>query len=227
MLMPFFLRRQSAVAGLYCICALMLVCVFGCSRQPASTADVPRLMPAAYKISVAPFTQPLNPSHLITGQIPDQQGRIPADALENLDMELREVLIGSTKRQYIFIPASQLPKGWGQARSSGQPSALERWLEYGREHGAQFLLVPQVLDWHEREGSQAGVTSSAHVRVEFFLLNIKEEMASSRSIFEEKQVGLVDNLLTVADFVKRKGQWVTAQELAVDGMKKAVKDLGL
>ncbi len=65
------------------------------------------------------------------------------------------------------------------------------------------------------------------MRVEFYLVNINDQNAINRSIFEEKQVGLVDNLLGVADFVRRKGQWVTAQDLAVDGMAKAVKDLGL
>ena len=92
---------------------------------------------------------------------------------------------------------------------------------------ARNMLVPQVLDWHEREGSEAGVTSSAHVRVEFFLLNIDNESLGPRSVFEEKQVGLTENLLTVGEFFKRKGQWVSARQLSVDGMRKAVKELGL
>lgn len=211
------------------ICATVIVSLLAiaCSRQPTSTADVPRLAPQSWKISVAPFTQPRNPSQLITGSIPEAQGEIPRDALDALDMDLRDVLIAQTKRQFIFIPPNHLPRDWTSAYSTGQPSALARWIEYGKKHGAEYLLVPQVMDWHEREGSQAGVTSSAHVRVEFYLLNIAEGLPVSRSIFEEKQVGLIDNLLTVADFVKRKGQWVTAQQLADDGMRKAIKDMGL
>ena len=49
----------------------------------------------------------------------------------------------------------------------------------------------------------------------------------SRSVFEEKQEGLVDNLMNVGTFFKRRGQWVTAEELTEDGMRKAVKDMGL
>ena len=49
----------------------------------------------------------------------------------------------------------------------------------------------------------------------------------SRSVFEEQQEGLVDNLLNVGTFFKRHGQWVTAEELSEDGMRKAVKDMGL
>ena len=39
--------------------------------------------------------------------------------------------------------------------------------------------------------------------------------------------GLADNLLNVGTFFKRHGQWVTAEELSVDGMHKAVKDMNL
>ncbi len=212
----------------YSAMTVLLACALaGCAQKRSSTADVPRLLSSSYKISVAPFTQPTNPSQLITGQIPEEQGRIAKDALESLDLQLREALMTKTKRQYVFIPRQNLPKDWTSAYSTGQPSALGRWVEYGKKHGAMYLLIPQVLDWHERQGSQAGVTSSAHVRVEFYLVNINDQNAINRSTFEEKQVGLVDNLLGVADFVRRKGQWVTAQDLAVDGMAKAVKDLGL
>ena len=209
------------------LAAALCLALAACSRQPASTADVPRHVSQGHRISVAPFTQPLHPGQLIVGQIPEPQGRIPHDALVALDRELREVLITSTNRQYTFIPRQNLPADLTNAHSTGQPGALPRWLAYGRQHGAQYLLIPQVLDWHEREGSSAGVTQSAHVRVEFFLVNVAEGELGNRSIFEEKQVGLTENLLTVGEFFKRKGAWVSAQELAVDGMKKAVKDLGL
>lgn len=209
------------------VIAFCLLCAVACSRQPTSTAEVPRLISQSYRVSVAPFTQPLNPGQLITGQIPEDQGQIPPDALLALDMDLRDVLQRDSSRTFNFIPAANLHRDLGYTHSTGQAGALERWIEYGRRHNAQLLLVPMVLNWHEREGSQAGVTRSAHARLEFFLLNIGSGSVVERSIYEEKQVGLVDNLLTVADFFKRKGQWVSARDLAREGMAKAVKELGL
>lgn len=206
---------------------LVLGGVYGCARQPGSTAEIPRLLPASYKVAVAPFTQPRNPFHLISGQIPENQGLVPHDELLALDRSLKNVLLSDTKRSYDFIERQDLPVNWQEARSTAQPGALSRWIAYGKQQGAEYLLVPQILDWHEREGSEAGVTSSAHVRVEFYLLNIAREGVQNRSIFEEKQVGLIDNLLSMGDFVKRRGQWVTATDLTVEGMKKAIRDLGL
>lgn len=206
---------------------LVLIYLPSCAGQTRTSADIPYMLPSGYKIAVAPFTQPRDPYHLISGQIPENQGQIKRDELIALDRSLKNVLLENSQRSYDFISRSNLPAEWSKAHSSAQPGALGRWIAYGKQQGAQFLLVPQILDWHEREGSEAGVTNSAHVRVEFYLLNIEREGVQDRSIFEEKQVGLIENLLTVGEFVKRRGQWVTASELCVEGMKKAVKDLGL
>lgn len=207
--------------------SLLLLTLVACQRQPQGTADIPRQISQSYKISVAPFTQPQNPGQLITGQLPEDQGKIPQDELLDLDMDLRDALLAKANRDYYFIPENNPNGDPRQFRSSGQPGALEHWIQFGKRHNAQLLLVPMVLNWHEREGSQAGVDKSAHVRVEFFLLNIASGQMIDRSTFEEKQVGLADNLLGVADFVKRKGQWVSARDLAVEGMANAIKDLGL
>lgn len=206
---------------------LLLALCAACSRAPSSTADIPRLMPRSWQVTVAPFTQPLTPAQLISGSIPIEQGKVAEKTLRALDRDLRGVLQASSERSYVFLPDDALPENWNAGISSGQPSAFGRWLEYGRRHGASHLLVPQVLDWHEREGSEAGVTKSAHARLEFFLIDVNANQAQGRSIFEEKQVGLIDNLLAIGDFMRRRGKWVSANELAIDGMKKAVRELGL
>lgn len=206
---------------------IALVAIAGCARKPASTSDLPRLISQRYQIAVAPFTQPRHAGQMISGQLPEDQGMIPQDELLALDTDLRDVLRTHTHRNYNFIPAPNQNPDSEFSRASAQPRGLAKWIAYGKRHNAQLLLVPMVLDWHEREGSQAGVSRSAHARLEFFLLNVPENGVENRSVFEEKQVGLVDNLLSVADFVKRKGQWVTARQLADEAMLKAVRELGL
>ncbi len=210
-----------------CLILCAFVCATGCARKPQSTADVPRLLSQTCQISVAPFTQPLSPGQLLTGQMPEDPGKAPQDALIALDTDLRAALMSKTKRKYNFLPAPHPHDDLAVTHATGQPDAIGRWLAYGRKHNAQYLLVPQVLIWHEREGSQAGVEKSAHARVEFFLLNVKEGIIASRSSFEEKQVGLADNLFGLGSFFKRKGQWVTARQLSEDGIDQAIKDLGL
>ena len=95
--------------------------------------------------------------------------------------------------------------------------------------GVDLLIVPQILDWRERAGSSAGVTTSAAVNMDFYLIDVREPGGAlvSRSHFKEKQVGLSDNLMNFDTFLKRGAKWLTAQELAMEGMQKMIKEFGL
>lgn len=214
---------------LWALCALLslLVLAGACSRKPASTADVPRSLSHQYHIAVAPFTQPRDVSQLIMGQLPQPQALAARDVLMAQDRQLRDVLYTNTKRSYDFLPRTRPLPDLTRYHSSARPQALPLWADYARKTAADILLIPQVLTWRERQGSAAGVTSPAHVRLEFFLLNVKEGTIIDHSVYEVEQQGLTENLLNVGDFFKRQGKWVTAEELAREAMLKAVKDLNL
>ena len=214
---------------LWILCALLslLVLTGGCNRKPASTADVPRSLSHQYKIAVAPFTQPRDISQLIMGQLPQPQALAARDVLIAQDRQLRDVLYTTTKRSYDFLPRTRPLPDLKRFHTSERPQALPLWVEYARKTSADILFIPQVLTWRDRQGSAAGVTEPAHVRLEFFLLNIKEGNIIGHSVYEDEQQGLTENLLNVGDFFKRQGKWVTAEELAREAMIKAVKDLNL
>lgn len=214
---------------LWILCALLslLVLTGGCNRKPASTADVPRSLSHQYKIAVAPFTQPRDISQLIMGQLPQPQALAARDVLIAQDRQLRDVLYTTTKRSYDFLPRTRPLPDLKRFHTSERPQALPLWVEYARKTSADILFIPQVLTWRDRQGSAAGVTEPAHVRLEFFLLNIKEGNIIGHSVYEVEQQGLTENLLNVGDFFKRQGKWVTAEELAREAKIKAVKDLNL
>lgn len=214
---------------LWILCALLslLILTGGCNRKPASTADVPRSLSHQYKIAVAPFTQPRDISQLIMGQLPQPQALAARDVLIAQDRQLRDVLYTTTKRSYDFLPRTRPLPDLKRFHTSERPQALPLWVEYARKTSADILFIPQVLTWRDRQGSAAGVTKPAHVRLEFFLLNIKEGNIIGHSVYEVEQQGLTENLLNVGDFFKRQGKWVTAEELAREAMIKAVKDLNL
>lgn len=214
---------------LWILCALLslLVLTGGCNRKPASTADVPRSLSHQYKIAVAPFTQPRDISQLIMGQLPQPQALAARDVLIAQDRQLRDVLYTTIKRSYDFLPRTRPLPDLKRFHTSERPQALPLWVEYARKTSADILFIPQVLTWRDRQGSAAGVTEPAHVRLEFFLLNIKEGNIIGHSVYEVEQQGLTENLLNVGDFFKRQGKWVTAEELAREAMIKAVKDLNL
>jgi len=171
---------------LWILCALLslLVLTGGCNRKPASTADVPRSLSHQYKIAVAPFTQPRDISQLIMGQLPQPQALAARDVLIAQDRQLRDVLYTTTKRSYDFLPRTRPLPDLKRFHTSERPQALPLWVEYARKTSADILFIPQVLTWRDRQGSAAGVTEPAHVRLEFFLLNIKEGNIIGHSVYE-------------------------------------------
>ena len=83
-----------------------------------------------------------------------------------------------------------------------------------------------------------GVTTPASVNMDIFLLDTRDAAARTlpgggelpvvqRSHYAETQEALTSNLLGIGDFFKRKGKWVTAEDLCGEGMDKAILELGL
>lgn len=211
--------------------ALLALCLalfsLGCTRQPRTTADIPRSLSPSYSIAVAPFTQPISTSQLIMGEIAKNQGRIAPEMLPSLDRALRDVLLTETKRHYTFVPRHMPLPDKMRYHDSNQPQALSAWAAFAKGLKTDLLLVPQVLNWHQREGSRAGVTRPAHVRVEFFLIDAQQGTILDRSVYDVEQTSLTSNLLEIGEFFKRQAGWATADELAREGMVKAVKDMTL
>ncbi len=215
------IKNFSFVMGLFCIVFLLGAC-------QKSMEDVERsasVIPLDLSIGVVPFNQPMTTSALIAGQIPQNQGRIAVDNLKQLDTMLRSKLY-ETDGSYKFLSAPLAIKSTDYHESE-IPQGLAMWLDYGRDYKVDFLLVPQIINWHQREGSRAGVTEAAHVRAEFFLLDIRNGRIFRHSAFEEKQMGLIDDISRVGSFFKRGGGWVTAEELTQEGIDKALNELGL
>ncbi|MBR5051026.1 MAG: hypothetical protein IKX75_06825 [Desulfovibrio sp.] len=223
------MKAQRRLAFLLLVAIAMAALALGCSRRPTSTAEVPRVVSPAYSIAVMPFTQPTDACQLIMGRIPENQGCIDNGTLALLDADLRDLLLRKQNgRVFAFEGPGVLPKVDALTyRSSSQPQALPRWIALGKKTGKDLMLVPMVMDWHERQGSEAGVDKPAHVRVEMYLVRCATGSVVSRGAWEEEQTGLADNLLNVGTFVKRKGQWVTARRLAQEGMESILKEMGL
>ncbi len=208
---------------------VLLLFAGGCSKQPRSTADIPVVFSHRYSIAVMPFSQPTDTGSLITGQLPSNQGIIPADQLMLLDSDLEQKLLAQKKDRVISFHKEQPPlSAQGTSfHTASQPQALPGWVSLGKQTGKDFILVPMVLNWHDREGSKAGVTNPAEVQLEFYLIRTDTGTIYNHAVFEERQVGLTSNLLSMGEFVKRKGAWVTARELADEGMDNMLKKMGL
>lgn len=201
---------------------LGLVGFWGCTK-PQQGPTLPEV-----SIGVATFSQPQATTDMLAGYMADNLPRVSEKELLQLTDTFFDVLRTETKRNY--TPGEKYlecrdAKAPGQR--DGRVAALRRWVAVGNCMGVDFLIVPQVMEMREREGGEGGVTRPAGVVMDIFLVDVRNSVLTSRSHFDETQRALADNLLETRKFFARGARWITALELAREGMVKAVRDLGL
>lgn len=179
-------------------------------------------------VAVAPFSIPEYDWQLLSGQLPSEGPSVKEGYLGELDAILAGEL--SKVKKADVVPVSLILPCFSKV---GEPSEHTRigqagfFAEVGRCVPADFVLVPQVTWFFEREGSTVGAIRPAKVVFDLFLIETRGGRIARQFHFEEEQQALADNLLNMKKFMERKGGWVTAGELAAEGIRKGLKELGL
>ena len=118
------------------------------------------------------------------------------------DREVREVL-------------SRVPQGSDSARAR----------ELGQRVYADAVISGRVRRYQERVGEEWGVKRPASVAFVLELWDVKRGDLIWSGQFDESQRPLSENIFALFEFTQRGGRWVTAEELALEGVKKAVNQL--
>lgn len=201
------------------LCSLCLLA--GCQKA----AEQQRLIMPDLVVAIAPFTQPTQTTELLSGFIPEDQKKISEQTLNSLDALFRERL-NPAKHPYVFLSDADI-RGDMARDNRGRRNALVTWAERARKVGADMIIVPQIITMQERVGSKAGAVTAAAVNEDFYLIDARDPVTLvMRSHFAEEQKSLASDITKIGLFFKR-GGWVTAQELAAEGMDKAVEEFGL
>ena len=87
-----------------------------------------------------------------------------------------------------------------------------------------YMLWGSVFHYQERKGTSYGVQQPASVAFDLHLLNVKDGKLVWKAQWTETQKSLMENLLEVNSFIKRKMRWVTVQELSRQGLTEMLKD---
>ena len=208
---------------IFALAAIMLVtAIAGCSKPRPNISDT---MPNVL-LGVAGFTQPRTVNELLAGVAYSEQPSLGDNVLLELDMTLQDTLLAES--QHSFKPLTDAYACQNRiAERNEKLSALDYWLAVGQCLEVDALLVPQIIFWQERDGGEMGAQRPASLTLDLYLINIHQERLINRYHFEETQESLSSNLLELGKFVDRSGKWLTARELAAEGMRLGVKELGL
>ena len=183
---------------------------------------------SSFNLGVALYSQPQTSGDLLAGNIPENLPIIDHVILSQLDVLLAETFNRQSKHSFAAKElAESCQRSVKTDQGNSRRSALRYWSAVGRCMKVDYLVVPQIMEWREREGSSMGVMTPARVVMDTFVVDVNNEVLVSRSRYDETQSALTDNLLQTRKFMQRGGRWVEAKILAQEGMEKAVKELGL
>jgi len=214
--------RYPLIRSLLCaIAALALLA--GCASEPVR----PLTPLTGVSIGVAGAVQPTGTVDLLAGYIPEQRELASDEALLAFDEAMLSMIRTNADpaRSIVSVPRAHVKES--SQKAAGQNTALTRWVETARAAGVDLLIVPQILFWHDRQGGPMGAVTSADVFIQFYLIDAKAGTLLARSVFNEKQQSLAGDLLQAPIFFRRGGKWLTAQELANEGIMKMIKEFGL
>ena len=111
------------------------------------------------------------------------------------------------------------------SESVGPSNDMARLRKIGELVYADAVLTGRVLRYRERVGSEIGVKSPASVAFTLDLIDVQRGDVIWSARFDETQKGLSDNILALGDIRERGIRWLTAEQLAQDGVRKMVNQL--
>lgn len=218
-------ERPSALIAT-CIAALCLSCA-----PPHRGATEPKVFsPKVESIVVIGF-HPLVP----VGQNPAMvlnPFRGSLHYAEPVSQELADKLTASlfskltTKGGYRFISPGEAR---AQAASLGFSHAtmidLEMYQKIGQSLSADAVMAGYIYRWRERKGVEYGVEVPASVAFDLYLLRVADKTVLWRGGFDKTQQSLAENVLDFHTFLKARGRWMSALELAELGLDSVIEKL--
>ncbi|MDA8165075.1 MAG: hypothetical protein M0017_08595 [Desulfobacteraceae bacterium] len=101
---------------------------------------------------------------------------------------------------------------------------LERAREVGKKLGSDAVLLTGIGTYAERVGTNYAASSPASVGFRFQLLRVDNGRVACVGQFAETQQPLSENILAFHKAASRSFKWLTARELARDGLQQELKD---
>ena len=102
---------------------------------------------------------------------------------------------------------------------------LARLRKIGEMVYADAVMVGRMLRYRERVGDRWGAQSPASVAFALDLIDVRRGDVIWSARFDETQKPLSENIFALGDIKQRGIRWLTAEQLAQEGVRKAVGEL--
>ncbi len=218
------IRRLSIVA-------LTALWVAGCAHQgKITTIEKPDESLKLARIMILPFQD------LPDGSLPIIDGYprwprasaartwIPSEA----GVIIEEIFRTHLSRQKYFTIEDRLQEDIHRRLIRGElfrEDTQELLKSLGREADVDGIIVGFVYRYRERKGRAWAVERAASVAFEINLIKTGDGSLIWKGYYDKTQKSLLENLLDISSFIKQRGRWLTARELADEGVRLFVKKI--
>jgi hypothetical protein len=111
------------------------------------------------------------------------------------------------------------------AQTIGQLNDSARQRRLGELVYADAVMTGRVLRYRERIGNEVGAKSPASVAFVVELVDVRRGDVVWSARFDETQKALSENLFAIGDISQRGIKWLSADQLMLEGVRKAVNQL--
>lgn len=128
--------------------------------------------------------------------------------------------------KFTVLPIEKVEEALSQGEKRRfEESPISSLIRFGKDLRMDFIFVGFLFRFEERVGSSIGVEKPASVGCDLHLFRVRDGKMVWLGKFDETQRPLSENLLKIGSFVRRKAQWLTAEELASVGMDEMLRGL--
>jgi hypothetical protein len=108
-----------------------------------------------------------------------------------------------------------------------QPDSTLRSLAtaFARKREAEYVFVGVLENYIERKGNTRGINNPASVSFSLYLVRASTGSVVFEGTFDETQQALSENIFKVRSFFQRGARWLTAEELAREGIESIIAEI--
>ena len=147
---------------------------------------------------------------------------VPVGTAEFMTEHLIKLLMNDKNFRFVFPDQMGEMLTHMQTDKNGGVRMAELVSATGGINGVDAILVGYIFHFKERVGTGYSVESPASVSFSLFLVRVADGRIVWRGIFEETQQSLSENILKIGAFIKRKARWITAREMAAEGLENLI-----
>jgi len=203
--------------------ALLLVglgCSFGPSNiQSKHSTDLETRRIRRIAVLPPATTSEATAPKILFGTVPEQKPS-ERDGAENLAKSIYSAMAALPNWQIVSeSEVREVSQGLGPA------SEAARLKHIGAMVYADAVMIGRVQRYRERVGDEWGAKSPASVAFVLDLVDVRRGDVIWSARFDETQKSLSENIFALGDIGQRGVRWLSADQLAQDGVKKAVSQL--